>query len=410
MVSTYYRDTRLYRPNITIAATTYLGVTLTFFLAQHFFLRGGYLTLFYYQSYLIPAAYLALIVLIGEMILLLPKPVQLYILYGLVPINIGLWFLTRFNLPAVSHVPFIAFAAISLITLLLIVAACNAGAAIGVSIIVSLSPFAFYSAGNVPLWQWVSSDGDGSADTDKRVDYIKIQSGSRAILEEDVYEGALFLANVVSELQPELGPVGFWYGSEPNDVYLNSIQSMYLWEYSRVFPPTNGMGMPVIDAAVRKSIENKKFLVLLGRNDNELKAGLNALSDANLPYRVLESMGYEGKRWSYRMIILEVLRARRDTGPELAEIPLSTIRPFGGQVTQGDDGTAVMSPVARWSYAASAPIPAKIHNETGPLLLHIKMMVSSGAMGVSIADTDNIESLVDEVSVPQSSAFQDELH
>jgi hypothetical protein len=402
----YFRGIQIRRKTLTTAAATYLGLLIIFFLILHFVLRGPFLTLIYYQSYFIPAFYLVITVLIGETLMRSPQTIQRAIILGVVAIHIGLWIAVRFDLPVASHLPFVVFLGFALAIIAAVTSSQAAMAAISISIFCVLSPFAFYSAGRVGLWPWSPMVTRVPASI-SLLDYARIQSSARAVLEKDVYGGAIFLGDSISKLSPTLGPVGFWYGTEDEDVYLNSIQSMYLWGYSRVFPAESG-GMPAMNGEVRKAIQDKRFLVLLGRTEAELKAGLGALRASKLVYSILEEKIYAGKQWGYQMLILEIPRQRRDTGAVIAQIPLSALEPAGGQVSRSGEGVAIVSPSTPWSYAALAPVPADTREANEPLLLHLRMKVESGSMGISVAYVGNDSKLMNEITVGQSSIINDE--
>jgi len=400
----YWRGIQVLQKKLTTAATVYLGAIIVFFLIQHIVLRSGLLTLTYYQSYFIPAFFLVITVLMGETLMRSPQTTQLAIVLIIVPIHIALWMAVRFDLPAASHFPFVIFLGFALAIVAAVASSRPAIAAISISIFCLLSPFAFYSSGKVGLWQWSPAP---SHITLRRDDYERIQSSSQAVLEKDVYDGAIFLADTVSKLPPVLGPVGFWYGAGQEDEYLNSIQSMYLWGYSRVFP-ADGTGMPAMNGEIRKAIQNKRFLVLLGRNEAALQAGLVSLSASNITFSILGQKVYAGKQWGYRMLILEILRRQRVTGAMVAQIPLSALESAGGQVLRTAEGVEVVSPSAQWSYAASAPIPAEIRATEGPLLLHLRVKADAGSMGISTTDVGDISKLIGEVTISPSPTIDDE--
>src|SRR6185437_9364226 len=58
-----------------------------------------------------------------------------------------------------------------------------------------------------------------------------------ADVQRDVYEAALFLQNYVDRNVPTGTPLRFWYRSDGTQTtWLDSVQSIFLWSYSRVAP------------------------------------------------------------------------------------------------------------------------------------------------------------------------------
>ena len=108
---------------------------------------------------------------------------------------------------------------------------------------------------------------------------------SKAELERDVYSGALFLQKFVRAHVRPPASIGFWYSNASENDNLNSMQSMFLWGYSRVQGAT-GPGMPQIDDAVRQSVQRQPFIGILARTDKEVDDAYSALK--TIPINFIE--------------------------------------------------------------------------------------------------------------------------
>jgi hypothetical protein len=83
--------------------------------------------------------------------------------------------------------------------------------------------------------------------------------------------------------------VGFWYSNEPADSPIRSIQSTYLFGYSRV--QVEGRGLPYLEAAdlQRLGRMHLKWLVLLAGTEAELARGRESLSRTGIEHKRIDS-------------------------------------------------------------------------------------------------------------------------
>lgn len=135
-------------------------------------------------------------------------------------------------------------------------------------------------------------------------DYRLLHSRSKAMEEWDVYHSAIYFESAVgSLLDPHDGNVKFWYNGEfPGHKALNSVQSMYLWGYSRV------PAMPTIDDRFWIRMTDVRYLVALGLTDDEVNRALDALSRSGIKYAVLRRDRFDSATWSIRFVIVEMPR------------------------------------------------------------------------------------------------------
>jgi hypothetical protein len=112
--------------------------------------------------------------------------------------------------------------------------------------------------------------------------YTAVAGGNGQSREWAVYRLAHSFQDSVLRALPDDGSVGFWYGE---DGELNSIQSMFLFGYSRLFD--GGNPMPKTDPALLLNMKQVRYIVLLGRSEREVEAGTQALCSAGQSLRRL---------------------------------------------------------------------------------------------------------------------------
>jgi hypothetical protein len=130
-------------------------------------------------------------------------------------------------------------------------------------------------------------------------------SGNARQVEWDVRDGSLYLQRFIAARVPTREPVRFWYGAR--DVYLNSVQSVHLWGFSRLSSPSaSGAQMPALDDGVRKLLASIRYLAILG-SDSEIEAARHALRDAGIRMDVVGRGSFKGQRWpGYDVLLLAI--------------------------------------------------------------------------------------------------------
>lgn len=108
--------------------------------------------------------------------------------------------------------------------------------------------------------------------------YYYSLSGVHDTDEVDAYRVSLALMDAMPKFRLDGRPILFWYASR--DRLINSVQSTYLWGYSRLQKPTDGgPGMPVLEATQLRDLNDNGplWLVLIGRSRHAVAAGLASL-------------------------------------------------------------------------------------------------------------------------------------
>lgn len=268
------------RTDFALIAVLYLGCLIALFLFLHFIFHVGLLSLPYYISYLIPGCILAFLVICAETERLAGRaPSNTTVIIG-----VCLFFLVWLAPPSLTEIVILSmpyfWVALSI-------------AAIALFRMPRIAPWAFVVwAAIMPLSFQQSSFYSDMATTDPKTEW-------------DVYRGAIFLQKFVnSQLQPNQ-PIGFWYRNGDRHTALDSVQSIFLWGYSRLPPsPKQNAGMPVVDDAFKDALSSRRFVVLLGMTSDEIDAGLTALGTAGISYRVMQDTSFQGQVWGYKATLI----------------------------------------------------------------------------------------------------------
>jgi hypothetical protein len=265
-----------------------LALVIALYLIVDFVYKVAVISLFYYFIYLFPATLFCTIALIGELAEGVAEPVRSIVLYScgiLAPAAYAAYphwapLILRLNRRWLAVPVLLAFSGAALV---------NRYAKVGLALValaVVASPIAFYK---MPVGI-----------------YSAIYEGSPR-QEWDVYRAAIELQHTVSQYPPSNGAAGFWYTNRAGSM-LNSVQSMYLWGFSRLASPNDPKaGMPVLTKADLAKIPSFRYLYLLSEQNAEIEQGERTLDAAGVKTRVLGQESYDGTKFNMRCVVLERL-------------------------------------------------------------------------------------------------------
>jgi hypothetical protein len=128
----------------------------------------------------------------------------------------------------------------------------------------------------------------------------------RGPLELDVYRVALQLIDAVPKSSQHPGAVGFWYTNEPLDGPIRSVQSTYLWGFSRL--QGAGRGLPFLEPADVDRLRRMelRWLVLLAEQGAELERARQALQRLGVTYQVVSRRALAAGSFALRFELLEL--------------------------------------------------------------------------------------------------------
>ena len=259
------------RRQLPAAVMSWYGVAITcFYYVHQFILRADTLQLFYYLSYAAPAVFLMIAVLfqwlwertgwkavwfvsVGGAAMIVPWIVYSYS---------GRWPLS----PDLKRFLEIAASTLALILLSMCLRRRSASRAAAGAAVVLLGAGFYCGFSTYPEMIHPRGNTDHS--------------------ELDVYRVALQLIHAVPPYRTSGGHILFWYNNRIGNS-INSLQSTYLWAYSKLNPdPALGPGLPALNAAQISRIKQAdvRYLGLLCESRDELSAGLRTLAEDQIPY------------------------------------------------------------------------------------------------------------------------------
>lgn len=241
------------------------------------------------------------------------------------------------------------------------------------------------------------------------------------ITEWDIYRGALFLHQFVSTHVSANEPIGFWYANNKLS-YLNSVQAFYLAHASRVFPE-DGPGMPFVDEQFRERVSRLRYLFLLGASDAEIDNGVAALEAAGLQSAEIEitRTHYQGQLWGYVAALVRMKPPTRTLGPLLVDVqlpnlsadneislPLSSFQSANGaQSTMLPEGLRLTTGEEQWAYSSIGRIRPYVQSVRAPVVVHLRLKVETGKIGIAVTRVENISSVIREIGVAAGSNVQE---
>ena len=199
----------------------------------------------------------------------------------------------------------------------------------------------------------------------------------------DGYRGAIFLQDFVNDKLSPNQRIGFWYN---DDNYLRSIQSTFLFDYTRVFD--EGRGMPLVDERFRREFVGRPFIVLLG-SDAETNSGLAALKVADLPFHEVDRAHFQGQLWAYTAVLIETKPAVTTPGFLLFNVPLARLELDPMAVSDGrisisplGDALRVTTAARQWTNSLRVRLRPLLQSVQREIVLRVRLKVEEGAVGI----------------------------
>jgi len=234
-------------------------VTLFYYVYQ-FLLNGTFLQLFYYFSYLLPFIFLLLMLVASALLDLVDRPTQWRVMLVLLAAAIGPWVLWSFEQSVLLPASLVQYLGIVLLTTVLVIAAVRTS---------FRSPGMTFAAATA-LGLTVAGSFAGPDQTTSVYRTAVNSRVSPSSLQMDVYRVALDFMKAVPPLAERPGEILFWYSNRPPRNPMQSIQSTYLWGYSKL--QGDGPGLPALEPRELKTIlePRVKWLGLLAEREEQL--------------------------------------------------------------------------------------------------------------------------------------------
>jgi hypothetical protein len=348
----------------TIAATVSLVLTGVAYLLFHYALRTALLTEFMYDAYAFPAGLLAIIGLIGRCTGTLSTRAGAMVCaaapfcFALLWIDYEAW---QGLLPMLTARAFAIFACVfvALMAANWVPILRAVGALLGACMAIVIF---YFGATHY---------------------YTALHDPSLRAPERDLYTGAVFLQNVVAQTLPvSAGPVGFWYGNRPEDAMFDSVQSTFLWSYSRVvsgpLPDKPGAHLTV---GLRRQLADYSHIVILSHADESADDALQALGADGAVARVHARFTFPSPWFSFIVTIVDYVPPPGPVGALVGEIPLGNLAAENqASITAADGSIELRTAPQRWAYSAFVLLPRDLPQ--GKLVLRVHLRVLRGQVGV----------------------------
>ena len=225
----------------------------------------------------------------------------------------------------------------------------------------------------------------------------------KAALEWDVFRGALFLQKVVGANVPTDRPIGFWYANTASVKELDSVQSMYLWGYSRLAPFGTDRGMPYIDDAIKTAIMNDSVVALLGVSEDELDRGVAALASANIPHHEFMRTAFKGKTWGYSIALVDIGAAPPSAVVSSAVVPMAILTTSQhSRVNSSPDGLQFATEKCQGCSSLFFALPKDRQTGDKAMVLRVHLEVQEGRLGLNVADANATgKPLIEKLAIPR---------
>ena len=129
---------------------------------------------------------------------------------------------------------------------------------------------------------------------------------NRRAVEWDVRTGAAYLQDFVARRVPRGEPVRFWYS--PRDANFSSVQATHLWGLSRLgFPADSNARFPMLDTPAREHLATTRHVVVLGEA-GEIAAALEHMRQAGFRPELAGEGGFKGRAWPGYSVVHVTLR------------------------------------------------------------------------------------------------------
>jgi hypothetical protein len=362
----------------TFAAATCLALTCATYILFHEYFHTVILTAFWYDGYAFPAGLFAVIALLGSCARALSARgarllsagatlcfALLWVGYAVWQELLGLMTVGAFAVIGGSLTVLMAGARFPVLR----ATAALAGATLAI-VVFYLSP------GHARAPQFLKANP-----------YEALHDRARSVREREIYQAAVSLQRAVAETLPvSEGPVGFWYGGEPEDYPFKSVQSVFLFEYSRIATPAlpHEPGAH-LDADLRQKLARYAHITILARTQPEADAALQALGADGAVARPRARFTFPGSWFGFVTMIVDYVPPPAPVGEQVAAISVDRlIASADASVTTAGDGIELCTATQQWAYSAIAEMPLdKLPPEK--LVLRVRLRVLKGQVGVLVA-------------------------
>jgi hypothetical protein len=184
-------------------------------------------------------------------------------------------------------------------------------------------------------------------------------------------------------------PIYFWYSE--SDKLANSLQSTYLWGYSRLMDMNQeAPGLPSLRGVNLELLRNRAALVLFDHDKGVVEQGIEELRRLGIRFTVKKFQEICEQETCYTIAFLDVKggneKIERDWNEGAyrhLDVALKWGRPGkGAKISHEGSITFVSTPAKAWNYAAVATIDFAEKPAAPRGLVRVSVLVKNGAAGL----------------------------
>lgn len=386
---------RLQHKRLFGASTVYLLIVIIIYFILHIVFKSGIWGLHYYLIYFVPAVFLSMIVIIGELHVK-GGETQKTVIFSCLAVHLIFWIAGQ-HIPGLIGVQNQDIYAAMLVFIPVGAVLSRVLPRFALSSVAIASSLVFLATIN---WAVKGYAFDGMA---------RLHSETARTLERDVYQGARFLQKTINGLgPPRVGRVRFWYsgqysGQPGKGYYLPSVQSTFLYSYSLAYVAET-VGMPVADKYFLDHVGEARFLALLGMTEKEVSNGIAALAENGVSFKPVVADQFKGQDWGYALAVVEIIPQPRPVGKVLFQVSLDDLEGInGGRIETIPDGISLATTSVSWNYSAQTKLlPNALADLAGPAIVRVRLKVEDGFLGITVTERGNTSKLLDEARIGPS--------
>ncbi|HEX9366960.1 MAG TPA: hypothetical protein VF921_10040 [Vicinamibacterales bacterium] len=267
----------LAQPSLCIAALLYFAGVYAFCVTMDVGFKVGVFSYFYLQTYLFPATAFCVICAVGECATRVGTTAGI-LLAGAAGLSVAAWLLIRWAVDLVAGVPLWIIGAVGALALIAVLMSRRAPRIALAAVLAACIawPITAYRSGG---------------------EYLRLHVRRYRPPEIATYHAAVHLIRIIGDLPDRDKSLVFWYpekGGGRTVMSLDSVQSVYLWGYSRL--PNVGFDEdhePRLDASSRMRVLGTARIVLMGYRQSDIDRMRRALDDAGIVTRSIRSDRFE---------------------------------------------------------------------------------------------------------------------
>jgi hypothetical protein len=379
------------KTQMTAALLLYLVLVIVIYLVNHFVFHSPRITLPEYFAYSFVPSILTLMAIVGQLYLVSPQASRPILAAGIAALPLLWWLYGTVRvpnnipghyglLPVYYQIPYAVFiSAFGLFIAGAIIANRQAQIALICVLLFALAIPTFFLRTTSQDYQILEDTRMGAAG-------------------HDLYLGAVHLIRSVEAVAPpSVGTLGFVYQSDtPSHRFLYTMQSTYLYDYSRLLYP------PGDNTTFKKQVAQRSDVVVLGLNTSEVDRILARLRAIGLRTHVLASSTYSGSVLSYVEAIVRIVPPPPMHGPLAETISVASLTAASKlvQAPEISSGSVRFDTDPRqWAYSLRTNLTGRLSRMRGNVSICVDSQVSSGAVGVALTPKGNISAFLTALEI-----------